>query len=123
VSNRAATATIATEFITAFAERDAPRIQQLLADDVHFQSPLSTLDGRQSVVAAIIGFAQAVDSVDIIAALGDETSAMIMYDMHTGPFGTLRTVDYLTLRDGAITSDFLVFDTHPVRSGTSATEE
>ena len=40
---------------------------------------------------------------------------MIMYDMTTGPVGTLRAAEYLVVRDGKITSDTLVFDTHEVR--------
>jgi hypothetical protein len=35
--------------------------------------------------------------------------------MATGPFGTLRAVDPLVVRDGRIVSDTLVFDTYEVR--------
>jgi hypothetical protein len=40
---------------------------------------------------------------------------MIMYDMATAPFGTIRAVDHVVVRDGRIVSDILVFDTFEVR--------
>jgi hypothetical protein len=53
--------------------------------------------------------------VQIHAVLGDDEKAMISYDMATGPFGTLRAVDHLVVRDGRIIADMLVFDTYEVR--------
>jgi len=45
---------------------------------------------------------------------------MIMYEMVMGPFGTLRAAEHLVIRDGKITSDTLVFDTHEVRKAQAA---
>jgi hypothetical protein len=39
----------------------------------------------------------------------------VVYDMRTAPFGTIRAVDHLVVRDGRIVSDNLVFDTYEVR--------
>jgi hypothetical protein len=60
-------------------------------------------------------FAQAVTGVSVLAVVGDDERAMVMYDMATGPFGTLRAVDHVVVRDGRIVSDTLVFDTYEVR--------
>jgi hypothetical protein len=54
--------------------------------------------------------------VEILAALGDDQRAMIMYDLTTGPFGTLRAAEEFVICDGKITHDTLVFDTHQVRT-------
>ena len=56
-----------------------------------------------------------VTGLKVIAALGDEERAIIMYDLTTGPFGRLRAAEDLVMRDGKITGDTLVFDTHPIR--------
>lgn len=110
---------VVTQFIEAFARRDRSAVEGCLDGDVRFESPMMTLTGRQAVLDAIIGFAEAVESVDVLAVVGGDDKAMIMYDMHTGPFGTVRAVDYVVVRDGTITSDLLVFDTHAVRAASN----
>lgn len=108
-------ADVATAYIEAFGRRDLTAVATLLDADVVFESPRVRLTGAAPVLAAIEEFAQVVTGVDIIASLGDEEQATIVYDMKTGPFGTVRAVDHLIVRDGLITSDVLVFDTQPVR--------
>jgi hypothetical protein len=39
-----------------------------------------------------------------------------MYDMHTGPFGTIRAAEHYRLRDGRIFSHELIFDTAPLKA-------
>lgn len=114
---------VATGFITAFGNGDLPAVADYLADDVVFESPRARLVGAAAVREAIGQFAQVVTGVDIIAVLGDGEKAMVIYDMTTGPFGTLRAVDYVTVRDGKITSDVLVFDTYEVRKAQEAAAE
>jgi hypothetical protein len=110
---------VAVSFIEAFGRGDRATLAGLLADDVTFESPRVRLAGAAAAVEAISGFADVVTGVTIHAALGDEEQAMISYDMAT-PFGTLRAVDHLVVRDGRITSDVLVFDTYEVRRATES---
>ncbi len=111
-------AEIAVAFIQAFARRDLAAVAALLADDVVLESPQVRLTGAPAVARAIGDFAQVVDGVDNLTAVGDGNRAMVMYDMRTTPYGTLRTVDHIEVRDGRIVSDILVFDTYPVRTAT-----
>jgi len=53
--------------------------------------------------------------VNIVAALGDNDRAMLLYEMETAAFGTLRAMEYFVVRDGQLVTDTLVFDTHAVR--------
>lgn len=105
---------VATGYIEAFGRGDLAAVRGYLADEVVFQSPRVTVEGAAEVAAAIGEFAKVVTGVTIVAALGDERQAMIMYDMATGPFGTIRAVDHLVLDGGRITRDVLVFDTAPL---------
>ncbi|MGH3585316.1 MAG: nuclear transport factor 2 family protein [Pseudonocardia sp.] len=111
-------AAVATAFVEAFGRGDLRTVGGLLAGDVTFESPRVTLAGAEPVLAAIGEFTQVVTGVTIRSVLGDDERAMIMYDMHTAPFGTLRAVDHLVVRDGRIASDTLVFDTYEVRRAT-----
>jgi hypothetical protein len=38
-----------------------------------------------------------------------------MYDVTTGPLGTLTCAELLTFRDSKIQTDLLTFDTYPMR--------
>jgi limonene-1,2-epoxide hydrolase len=113
-------AEVASAFIEAFGRRDMTAIAGFLADDVAFESPRVALTGAEPVLAAMGEFAQVVTGVSVLAVVGDDERAMIMYDMATGPFGTLRAVDHLMVRDGRIVSDTLVFDTYDVRKAMEA---
>jgi SnoaL-like domain len=112
---------VAVAFTETWARHDMAAAAEYLADDVAFEGPLSRTSGAQAYLEALGRFAQTVIDVTVIAALGDDERAMIMYDMTTGPFGTLRAAEYLVVRDGKITSDMLVFDTHEVRKAQRAT--
>ncbi|PZG44217.1 hypothetical protein C1I98_17440 [Spongiactinospora gelatinilytica] len=108
-------AEIAVEFIEAFGRRDLTTMSDLVAPNIVFESPRGTIEGAPAVLEAIGQFAGAVVDVKILSVLGGAEEAMIMYDMVTGPFGTLRAADHLLVRDGRITTDRLVFDTHELR--------
>lgn len=99
----------AVEYIEAFGRRDTAAMAALLAEDVVFESPRTRLVGAEAVLAAAAEFP--VTKVRIIDALGDDMRAVVVYDMDTSPFGTLRAVDHLVFRDGRIVLDTAVFDT------------
>jgi ketosteroid isomerase-like protein len=113
-------AEVASAFIEAFGRGDMAAVADLLAADVTFESPRVALTGAGPVLAAMGEFAQVVTGVSIVAVVGDAERAIIMYDMATGPFGTLRAVDHLVVRDGRIVADTLVFDTYEVRKAMEA---
>lgn len=110
---------VGTEFVTAFGQGDMETLKSLVADNIDFTSPRNQITGATPYVAAVAEFARAVESVDIIASMGTETAVMVMYDMHTGPFGTIRAVDHIIVdQGGKITKHQLVFDTYNVRRAT-----
>lgn len=101
----------ALAFLSAWAEGDTEVAGRYLAQDVTFESPRASLTGRASVLAAMAEFAAAVRSIDVLAATAEKDTAIVMYDMHTEPFGTIRAAECCTVVDGLVTSDRLVFDT------------
>ncbi|MEW2354307.1 nuclear transport factor 2 family protein [Spirillospora sp. NPDC029432] len=122
MTDRMAAAEVATAFIKAFGAGDMVTVAECLADDVVFESPRVRAEGIDAVTAVIGEFTRIVEGVDVIAALGDAGQAMVIYNMRTVPFGTLRVVDHLVLRDGKIISDVVVFDTYEIRKA-QETEE
>jgi SnoaL-like domain len=112
--------TLARAFTEAWTSHDMEAAAGYLADDVRFDGPSGHSDGKEAYVNALGNFARIVTGVKILAAFGDDTQALIMYDVITGPFGTLTTADLLTFRDGKIAADVLTFDTFPMRSAQAA---
>lgn len=113
-------ADVALAYLEAFARHDMATAARYVADDITFESPRAKLSGAGAYLDAVGQFAQAVTGVDTIAAFGDDDRAMVMYDMHTAPFGTLRAADYFEVRNGKITADKLVFDTYEIRRAAGA---
>lgn len=97
------------------------KVATCVADDITYEGPpTQTTGARAAYLEAVGGFAQLMTGFRLVAALGDEPQAMLMYDMTTGPFGTLRAAEHLLIRDGKITTSKLVFDTHEVRAAQQA---
>lgn len=90
-----------------------------VAEDVSFEGPMAQATGAEAVVDAISGFSELVTELKILAATGDDQQAVVMYEMVTEAFGTLRAAEHLIVRDGKIQASKLVFDTHEVRKATT----
>ncbi len=110
------TAEIARTFTQAWTSGDMTTAANYLADDVTFDGPVNHSRGKQDYLTGLSAFAQRASDLNILAALGDDEQAMIMYEMTTGPHRTTY-VERLTFRDGKIQTDRLIFDSYPMRSG------
>lgn len=112
---------VARTYIKAWGRRDMDTLAALLAPDATFEGPMARADGAAAFLKAVGEFAQLVTDVEVIALVGGERQAAVLYDMVTGPFGTLRAAEHLQVHGGRIVSSHLVFDTFPVRAaGASA---
>lgn len=106
----------ARAFTEAWTSHDMDAAATYLADNVRFDGPSGHSDGKEAYISALGNFARIVTGVKILAAFGDDTQALIMYDAITGPFGPMTSAELLTFRDGKIVGDRLTFDTYPMRS-------
>jgi hypothetical protein len=87
--------TLARSHLEAWTNRDLEAAQRNLAPDVQFYSPAATLTGIDEYMNAPRGLAQFArqvvpGSLRILAAVGDERNALIMYEVTTegGPIGS-----------------------------------
>jgi hypothetical protein len=106
---------LARAFTAAWTSHDLATAATYLADDVAFDGPLNHTSGKAAYMQGLTTFARAVTGVTILAAFGDDTRAVIMYELTTAPFGPIAGAELLTFRDGKIQADRLVFDTYNVR--------
>lgn len=111
------TAAIARAFTEAWTSGDLDTAAGYLGEDVIFDGPLGHVEGKKPYLESLAGLTQAlaVSGVRVVAAHGDDTQALIMYELITGRFGALTCAKLLVIRDGKIQSDRLTFDSYEIR--------
>jgi SnoaL-like domain len=119
VETNSAPVDIAVAFTEAWGTGDLTAAARYVADDVTFDGPMTKLSGASAYMSALGTWAEIVDGVRIVSALGDNREAMLLYEMDTRPFGVVRAAERFVVREGRIASDTLVFDTHGVRAAAS----
>jgi limonene-1,2-epoxide hydrolase len=111
------TAAIARAFTAAWTSGDFDAAARYAADDVVFDGPMGNTDGKAAYIEGLKGLSRFVGltGANILAAFGDDTQALIMYELITSNFDNLLCAKLLTLRDGKIVRDRLTFDSYKVR--------
>ena len=100
----------------AWTQRDMTTARSCLADDLDFQGPIDTFSSADDFIATLTGFAQMLTRVDLRQQFYTDDAAALLYDCDTNsPAGTIRTAEFLGLRDGKIASIRLVFDATVLR--------
>jgi hypothetical protein len=95
-------------FTEAWTSHDMDTVAGYLADDVVFDGPAGHSVGADAYLKGLAGFASTVSGLNIFAALGDDTQALIMYEVTT-PAGTLTCAEHLTFSGGKVQTDRLTF--------------
>ena len=108
---------VARAFTEAWTSGDLETTARYVAEDVVFDGPLGHVEGKQAYLDGLKGLTQAVDltGARVLAAFGDEAQALIMYDLITNRFGTLRCAKLLAFSDGKIQTDTLTFDSYEIK--------
>ncbi len=109
-------AEIARTFTEAWSSGDMETAASYLADDVTFDGPVNHSQGKQDYLTGLSAFAQRASDLNILATLGDDDQAIIMYELSTGPLRATYA-ERLTFHEGKIQTDRLIFDSYPMRQG------
>jgi hypothetical protein len=96
-SNPAALAT-ALAYYRAWTSHDFERAMTYIADDIVCQAPAGRLEGAAAFRGFMGPFAQSLTSSKLIAAFGDETTAVVMYDADTVPVKDAPGAECVTVR-------------------------
>jgi hypothetical protein len=97
----------------AWTKRDFTAAAEYLAEDFVHVSPNARYDTVDGFLAMLTAFGARIGTGwRPVAEFGDETSALIMYELFTTSGAPLPlTVDHFVVRDGKLVSETLVFDT------------
>lgn len=109
----------------AWTSHDFEQAMTYIAQDIICQAPPGRLEGAEEFRDFMGPFAQILTRSQLIAAFGDQTTAVLMYDTDTVPVQDAPGAECLTVTDGKITHMRIIFDRAPFdaarRAATSET--
>jgi hypothetical protein len=97
----------------AWTSKDFERAMTYIADDIVCDAPAGRIEGAAAYRAFMGPFVQMLISAEMIAAFGDDETALIMYDTETVPVKSAPGAECVTVKDGKITYSRFLFDRAP----------
>lgn len=98
----------------AWTGKDLDSAMRYIADDVVCDAPAGRIDGIGAYRDFLAPFAERfLIRAEMIAAFGDESTAVLMYDTETIPAKSAPAAECVTVRDGKIVYSRFVFDRTP----------
>ncbi|MFC4943629.1 nuclear transport factor 2 family protein [Pseudonocardia sp. GCM10023141] len=104
---------VALAYHRAWTGHDIELAMSYVADDIVCQAPPGRLEGIAAFRAFMGPFSQILTRSELIAAFGDDTTAVLMYDTDTVPVPDAPGAERLTIRDGRISHMRIIFDRAP----------
>lgn len=111
--NSSAALDVALAYHRAWTGRDFEQAMTHVADDIVCQAPAGRLEGATAFRGFMEPFTRIVTRSNLIAAFGDETTAVLMYDTDTVPVPDAPGAECLTVTDGKISHMRIIFDRVP----------
>ena len=107
---------IALAYHEAWARRDIAGALEHVADDVVCDSPAGRIEGILAFADSLSAYFQLLERTQLVAAFGDERTAVLIHENQTIPVPSAPAATHLTVEDGRITYMRLIFDRVPYQS-------
>jgi ketosteroid isomerase-like protein len=104
---------LALAYYQAWTSKDLDQAMTYVADDIVCDAPAGRIEGAAAYRAFLAPFVQLLISTELLAAFGDDTKAVLMYDTQTIPVPSGPGAECLTITNGKITYSRFVFDRTP----------
>jgi SnoaL-like domain len=111
---------IALAYHEAWSSKDMDRAMTYIADDIVCDAPAGRIEGADAYRGFMGGFVQILHGTTMLAAFGDDETALVMYDTQTAPVNSAPGAEYVTVKDGKITYSRFVFDRAPFDAARNA---
>jgi ketosteroid isomerase-like protein len=112
---------VALAYYEAWTSHDIDRAMSYIADDIVCEAPAGQIKGAQAYRDFMGPFTQVLVSSNLIAAFGDEETAVVMYDTETVPVKSAPGAECVTVQYGKITRSRFIFDRAPFDAARSRT--
>jgi hypothetical protein len=104
---------VALAYYEAWTGKDMDLAMTYIAEDVVCEAPAGRIEGAQAYRAFMEPFTQILLRAELLAAFGDDETAVVMYDTETVPVKSGPGAECLTVRDAKIVHSRFVFDRLP----------
>jgi len=111
---------IALAYYEAWTRKDFEQAMTFISDDIVCDAPAGRIEGAEAYRAFMGPFVQILTEARMIAAFGDDTTALMMYDAETIPVKSAPGAECVTVNDGKITHSRFVFDRAPFEAARKA---
>lgn len=104
---------VALAYHRAWTSKNLDEALSHVGEDIVCDAPSGQLRGLSQYRPFLTNFVPIVRGYDMIAALGEAETAILVYDLHTIPVSSGLTCECFTVRDGRIRHNRLIFDQTP----------
>jgi ketosteroid isomerase-like protein len=111
---------VALAYYRAWTGKDLEAALRHLADDVVCDAPAGRIQGVEAYRRFLGPFAQLLIDSELLAAFGDDSTAVLVYDTRTPPVPSGPGAECLTVRDGKIVHNRFIFDRLPFETARRA---
>lgn len=111
---------VALAYYHAWTGHDLDKAMSYIADGIVCDAPAGRLQGAGAYRNFMAPFVRTLTGARLIAAFGDDTTALIMYDTETVPVKSAPGAECLTVTDGKISYSQFIFDRLPFEAARTA---
>jgi hypothetical protein len=104
---------VALAYYQAWTSHDLDTAMSYVADGIVCDAPAGRLQGAAAYRAFMGPFTQILQEARLIAAFGDEQTAVVVYDTRTVPVPSAPAAECVTVAGGLITYSRFIFDRAP----------
>jgi hypothetical protein len=111
---------IALAYYHAWTSHDLDQAMSYVADEIVCDAPAGRLQGALAYRGFMTPFVQMLTGSTLIAAFGDDTTAVVMYDTETVPVKSAPGAECVTVTGGKISYSRFIFDRLPFEAARRA---
>lgn len=104
----------------AWTGHDLEHAMTYIAEDIVCEAPSGRIEGAKAFRGFMGPFTRILTNAHLIAAFGDDRTALLMYDTETVPVASAPGAECLTVQNGTITHIRIIFDQAPFDVATKA---
>jgi ketosteroid isomerase-like protein len=104
---------IAIAYYDAWTSKNIDRAMSYFADDVVCDAPAGRIEGIAAYREFLGPFTEILLDANLIAAYGDDTTAVLVYNTRTVPVPDAPGAECLTVADGKVVYNRFIFDRLP----------
>lgn len=111
---------IALAYHQAWTSHDLEQAMTYIANEIVCDAPAGRLEGAVAYREFMGPFVQILTGSKLIAAFGDDETAVVVYDTETVPVKSAPGAECVTIKDGKITYSRFIFDRAPFDAARSS---